>query len=152
MRSIVFAVLFPTILFAADPDGLDTWNGPSSLKPLWAPIDAGRLSLDAESDDAFVSASNQAEHYRYFAHHTRPEVIIPDMIAELRAHPSEQHFRIYALVMDEWPRDRVVATLRSYEYLIDIPFLRELIPFYSVPDDSEVQIARRFAEIFSESN
>jgi hypothetical protein len=54
-------------------------------------------------------------HCRVFAKHHRPEQIIPDMIADQTASPSEVRWFVYLAVMMNWPKDRVLKTLQPFQ-------------------------------------
>ena len=75
----------------------------------------------AESDSRLATTVTLNKHSRYFAEHSRPEIVIPDIIADLRAHPSQWHFYTYLGVMQYWPRDRVLRILMPYRYTRDDP-------------------------------
>ena len=150
VRLFALAIIVPLIAVASDSDRIGSRSWPRSLHEFWAPLETWR-GVDAESDYALVAFSNYAQHCRYFAEHNQPEAVIPDMIADLQARPSDLHFRTYGQVMQEWPRERVLAVLRAFEYSFESPVLRQLIPFYTTSGDSGTpQIAHRFTMLLSD--
>jgi len=87
------------------------WSPPDSLAEFWKPVDESwwhkgtTLKLD--------------RHCREFAKHSKPELIIPDMIADLKTNPSEVRSVVYVDVMLNWPQQQVLRILSPYYHSRD---------------------------------
>ncbi len=83
-----------------------TWVPPASLQPFWSPI----------SDSWWQKGATPklTRRCRDFAEHHNPREVIPEMIADLRAHPSEVRWFVYLHIMQSWPKARVLAVLRPF--------------------------------------
>ncbi len=70
-----------------------------------------------------------ARHCEEYARHHTPEELVPEMVADLKAYPSEVHWFVYLHVMMRWPQKRV---------------LHALDPFYRSKDEEIHHIASEF--------
>jgi hypothetical protein len=63
-----------------------------------------------------------------FAEHSQPEVVIPDMVADLTRHPFYEEFSIYVAVMELWPQATVRRILMPYQYSCGGRHFESLMP------------------------
>ena len=123
MRRFLFALL----LFSSVCRGAETqhfygdWEPPASLQRFWSPISDSWWSKG--------STPKLERRCRAFAQHHQPEKIIPDMIRDLKASPSEVRWFVYLCIMSSWPKARVLKVLH---------------PFQSSPDEDVKHIANEF--------
>jgi hypothetical protein len=94
-----------------------TWQPPRSRLGFWKPIDNSWWKNG--------STPKLTRRCRDFAGHNRPEVIIPDMIRDLREHPSEVRWFVYLGVMSHWPKSAVLRILASFQHSAD-PAIRNV--------------------------
>jgi hypothetical protein len=99
----------------------DRWTPPESLTEFWRPINGSWWNKG--------STPKLDRRCREFAKQTKPERIIPDMIADLKTTPYEVRWFVYLNVMLNWPQQRVLHILK---------------PFYHSRDPEIANIARDF--------
>jgi len=87
------------------------WTPPPSLRQFWKPIDESWWNKGA--------TSKLDRHCRAFAKQEKPERIIPDMIADLKTNPSEVRWFVYLHVMLNWPQERVLHVLKTFQHSRD---------------------------------
>ena len=109
MRHFLFALLFfsGVCLGAETHHFYDDWEPPLSLRAFWSPISNSWWSEG--------SKPKLERRCRDFAKHHQAEKIIPDMITDLRASPSEVRWSVYLLVMSHWPKGRVLKILQLFQ-------------------------------------
>jgi hypothetical protein len=83
------------------------WEPPRSLQEFWAPINNSWWKTG--------STPRLDQHCRNFAKQTRPEAVVPDMIADLKANPSEVRWFVYLNVMTNWNKESVLHVLASFQ-------------------------------------
>jgi hypothetical protein len=105
---------------------------PESLQSLF---ESEHLFGQDASRDGLAYMSALATHYRFFASHTEPEIVIPDMIRDLRLNSSRGSYETYLGVLQQWPAERVLPLLIPFCYSLDIPLFRTLLPFQTYFDD-----------------
>ena len=116
----VLAMLLAPVVCASAADTRSfygSWEPPRSLLRFWEPVD------DSWWKQGSTPKLNR--HVREFAARSRPEVIIPDMITDLRAHPSEVRWFVYLSVMMHWPKKTVVRILAPFQRSAD-PAVRHI--------------------------
>ena len=94
-----------------------TRQPPRSLLRFWEPIDNSWWKKG--------STPKLDRRSRAFAAQTRPEIIIPDMIRDLKEHPSEVRWFVYLGVMSYWPKKAVLPILASSQHSAD-PAIRHI--------------------------
>jgi hypothetical protein len=118
IRSIAILLALVVCASAAETRSFyGTWPPPRSLLRFWQPID--------DSWWKEGSTPKLDRRSREFAAQSRPEVIIPDMIRDLRAHPSEVRWFVYLGVMSHWPKKTVLRILASFQQSAD-PAVRHI--------------------------
>jgi hypothetical protein len=102
-----------------------TWEPPSTLLEFWAPIN------DSWWNSGHGSTPNLNRYCRSFAKQSRPEAIIPAMIADLKANPSEVRWFVYSNVMLNWPQETVLHILKPFCRSTDVGVRRVANEFYA---------------------
>jgi hypothetical protein len=101
------------------------WEPPPSLQEFWLHV----------SDSWWRSGEGATPNFKRrchdFAKQHRLEQIIPDMIADLRANPSEVRWFVYLQIMLDWPKDRVLTTLQRFQQSPDVEVKHIANEFYA---------------------
>jgi hypothetical protein len=108
--TVVFAVISSALArSASEPTSyLDfgEWKPRESLKPFWAGVQKDWW-LNGPSEELLAYCKRYAEK-------STPEVLIPEMIEDLRAEYSLVRHSCYVQVSLHWPPERALAVLRPY--------------------------------------
>jgi hypothetical protein len=84
-----------------------TWEPPRSLQEFWAPIDDSWWKTG--------STPRLDQRCKNFAKQSRPEVLVPDIITDLKANPSEVRWFVYLNVMTNWNKKSVLHVLAPFQ-------------------------------------
>jgi len=106
------------------------WQPPPSLTGFWAPIDDSWWIVGRGVTPKLEQRCAE------FAKRSQPEVIIPDIIRDLKANPSEVRWFVYLRVMLKWPRERVLRCLGHFENSRDHDIRHIAEEFYADTEDS----------------
>jgi hypothetical protein len=108
-RSLVVLLALTVCVSAAETRRFyRTWQPPRSLLRFWEPIDNSWWTKG--------STPRLDRRCRDFTAQTRPEVIIPDMIRDLRDHPAEVRWFVYLGIMSHWPKKAVLPILAPSQH------------------------------------
>jgi hypothetical protein len=125
MRGVVALLAMTSTCFAGEKAHFyGTWEPRPALAEFWRPVRNSWWQVGRGTDSPLI-----AQRCQQFAKNHRPEAIIPEMIADLKAYPSEVHWFVYLRVMLHWPQKRVLALLK---------------PFQNSPDPNVRHIAEEF--------
>ena len=105
---IVAAISLPLLAYTAEKRHFfGVWEPPNELSAFWTPIDNSWWNKGP--------TPKLNKHCREFAKHSNPHAIIPAIIADLKANPSEVRPFVYVNVMSNWPRNEVLRILKSFQ-------------------------------------
>jgi hypothetical protein len=106
----LFFALTTTCLPGEEAHFYGTWEPRPALRAFWKPV---RDSWWQPAQGA--QTPPLARHCKEFAAHNTPEVIVSEMIADLKASPSEVRWFVYLSVMLHWPQKRVLQVLAPFD-------------------------------------
>src|SRR4051794_15480227 len=93
LLSLVLLAVFPRLCMA-DADFFGKWTPPKSLTEFWKPLDNSWWNPDDNS--------RLADYCKRFASNSKPEHLIKDIVADLKAHPSVERTFVYSMLIVNW--------------------------------------------------
>ena len=101
-----------------------TWEPRPALREFWQPMKESWWLTGQGTKSPQI-----AQRCEEYARHHTPEKMVPEMVLDLKANPSEVRWFVYLYVMTQWPQKRV---------------LHALDPFYHSKDEEIQHIASEF--------
>ena len=115
MRTAIVLLLLAASSFAAEKmHFFESWKPRPALRELWLPMRESWWNPQLGFGSPRVS-----EHFKDFARHHSPEVIVPEIFADTKIHHSELTEIGYTYLLAQWPRKRVLPLLEPFRHSRD---------------------------------
>jgi hypothetical protein len=109
-----------------------TWEPRPALREFWRPMRDSWWDVDKGTQSPLI-----ARRCKEFARTHSPKTMVPEMIADLRAYPTELHWFIYLTVMLHWPQKQVLHLLDPYLHSSDPEVSHIASEFYADVESPE---------------
>jgi hypothetical protein len=116
MRVLACLLLLTAASLAADKVVFfESWEPRPALRELWLPLRESWWNPQVGFASPRVSA-----HFKNFARHHSPDVIVPEIFADTKIHHSELTEIAYTYLLAQWPRKRVLSLLEPFRHSRDL--------------------------------
>ena len=105
--ALVLLIASGLVCSASQAHFFGAWEPRPALQDFWKPITESWW---------FTRGTNPRleRHCQEYARHHSPELLVPEMVADLKAYPSEVHWFVYLFVMKHWEQRRVLDALQPF--------------------------------------
>jgi len=115
MRVVASLLLLAVTSLAGDQmHFFESWEPRPALRSLWLPLRESWWNPQLGFGSPRVS-----QHFKDFARHHSPEVIVPEIFADTKIHHSELTEIGYTYLLAKWPRKRVLQLLEPFRHSRD---------------------------------
>jgi len=115
MRVVASLLLLAVTSLAGDQmHFFESWEPRPALRSLWLPLRESWWNPQLGFGSPRVS-----QHFKDFARHHSPEVIVREIFADTKIHHSELTEIGYTYLLAKWPRKRVLQLLEPFRHSRD---------------------------------
>jgi hypothetical protein len=115
MRVLVLLLLLSSTCIAGEKvHFFESWEPRPALRELWLPLRESWWDPRLGFGSPKVS-----QHFKNFARHHSPELIVPEIVADTKIHYSELTEIGYIFLLAQWPRKRVLPLLEPFRHSRD---------------------------------